>query len=204
MEVLGAEQVEFFHTPSRFLIAGLSGSGKSFFTSQLINKYKSKFNKIVVLGSDLENIEGVEIERNDCFDPFSEELEGNTLIVFDDIIFQTKLVKLASEIFIRGRHLKISALFLTQNLFLSDKFFRLISLNSTHVVLFKVRDLKQISYFAKTFLKDTEVDSFISIYKKTVLKEDFNHLLIDFSKPLNSKLRIRSRIFNKIQSVYTI
>ena len=74
--------------------------GKVFFTSQLINKYASKFNKIICIGSDLENVENIDIERNDSFDPFKEELTGENLIIFDDIIFNSSIIKIASLLLI--------------------------------------------------------------------------------------------------------
>ena len=74
--------------------------GKVFFTSQLINKYASNFNKIICIGSDLENVENIDIERNDSFDPFKEELTGETLIIFDDIIFNSSIIKIASLLLI--------------------------------------------------------------------------------------------------------
>ena len=198
MEKISEKDLSLFDNPFRILIAGASNSGKSFFASELIRRYYLKFTKIIVIGSDLENIDDLNIERNDDFNPFDEleSLIGETLVVFDDVIFNENIIKIASQCFIRGRHLRISCIFLSQNLFLNNKYFRIISLNCTHVVLFQMRDSKQIKYFAKSFLSDGKIEPFSKLYRKEVLNKDYNYLFIDFTKHPNSKLQIRNNIFN--------
>jgi len=209
METILKEDVDLFVKPSRFLVAGLSGSGKSYFTSNLIRRYRDKFDKIVVIGSDLENISDLNVERNDSFNPLNDEYDSENkslLIVFDDVIFYPHLVKVAGEIFVRGRHKNISALFLTQNLYMSDKSFRILSLNASHVVLFTIRDINQIKYFGKSFLNEEKVSDFITLYKKIVLKRSHGYLLIDFTKSYDSRLKIRSSVLgeNILEEVFEI
>jgi len=206
MDIIGDEELDVFIKPARFLIAGLSGSGKSYFTSKLLRKYRNRFNKIIVIGSDLENVDDLEVERDDTFNPLREELSGNTLVIFDDVIFQPNLVKIASEIFARGRHKNISAIFLTQNLFMNDKSFRILSLNASHVILFRIRDINQIKYLGKSFLDDTQISNFVELYKKIVLQRTYGYILIDFTKSIVSHLKIRSDVLNEdlYERVYTL
>ena len=150
---IGGEDLDLFKKPARLLISGFSGSGKSTFVVSLIRKYRNKFSKIVVLGSELECSKELDILTNSDFNPFEENLSGHTLMIFDDIIYNRKLLNLSGEVFIRGRHLNISSVLVTQNLFLADKNFRQITLNITGIVLLKHRDAIQILSFARSFTR---------------------------------------------------
>ena len=119
------EELDIFSKPARLLISGYSGSGKSTFISRLIKKYRHKFNRVIVLGSELDISKEFNVEFNNDFNPFQEFLRDSTLLIFDDIIYNKKLLTLAGEVFIRGRHLNISSILVTQNIFLSDKKFPL-------------------------------------------------------------------------------
>ena len=66
--------INIFYKPARILIAGFSGSGKSTFVVNLLRKYRSSFNKVFVLGADLENVQDLNIQRNDEFNPFIEKV----------------------------------------------------------------------------------------------------------------------------------
>lgn len=199
METINESELLLFEKPCRILLSGFSGSGKSYFTSQLIRKYRHKFSKVIVLGSDLENVSDLNIIRNDKYNPFEEEEDkiSHKLIIFDDLLFNPSALKLASELFVRGRHLNYSCFFLSQNLYTSDKNFRVLSLNSTHVILFKMRDLNQIRFLAKTFLSNSQIENFISLYKKIVLKQNHGYILIDYNKDADSILRIRTSVVNE-------
>lgn len=195
MEKVLSSEVDIFHTCARILIAGFSNSGKSYFTSKLINLYKNKFKRIIVIGSDLEQVDQVEIVRNDDFNAFLEH-DGlsHILIIFDDIIYQPKKLKHATEVFIKGRHKNISSIFLTQNIFLPNKDYRCISLNSTHVILMRMRDIRQITHFSSTFLTQEKREAFLNLYKLIVLKEKYRYLLIDFTQNSDSKLQLRTNL----------
>ena len=196
--------VDIFNLPARLLVSGCSGSGKSFFISRLLRKYKTYFNQIIVIGSDLENCEDLQIKRDDTFNPLIDDFEGSILVIYDDIILNKKLISDAADIFCRGRHMKISIIVLSQNLFFNCKFFRVISLNATHIVLFRMRDLKQISCFGKTFLTKNEVDKFLILYKKIVLKQKYSYLLVDFTKNSEDVLALRSLVANENYEVVYI
>ena len=105
------------------------------------------------------------------------------------------MLTFAGEVFIRGRHLNISSILDTQNIFLSDKNFSQISLNTTHIVLFKNRDEKQIICFSRSFISDEKVKEFHSLYKKIVAKQKHQHLLIDFTVDIDSAVAVRKNVF---------
>ena len=176
----------------------MSGSGKTFLTEKIVKKYRHKFTRIISIGSTLACGKELNIERDDDFNPFTEEVPStSTLIIFDDIIFEKKKIELAGQIYIKGRHLNISAIFLTQNIFLPDKNFRLITLNSTHVFLLRTRDVQQIRCFTQTFLDKSKRESFVELYKRRVLKIEYGYLLIDFTRHIEHILSIRTNIFNE-------
>ena len=197
--------VDIFKQPARILIAGISGCGKSFFVSRLIGKYRKYFNQIIVIGSDLENCEGLDVKRDDIFSPLVDDFKGSILVIYDDIILNKKLLSDAADIFCRGRHMKISVIVLSQNLFFSCKYFRLISLNSSHIILFRNRNLKQISCFAQSFLMKNDIEFFLILYRKVVLKQQYSYILIDFTKTIEDILAIRSLVANEnYEVVYTL
>ena len=50
---VSGEKLDVFSQLARILVAGASNSGKSFFVSRLVNKYHSKFKRIVIIEANL-------------------------------------------------------------------------------------------------------------------------------------------------------
>ena len=198
MDEIPESEVDIFHTCARILIAGFSGSGKSYFASKLIRKYKHKFDQIILIGGNLEGVEDLGVVRRD---DFNIELDANgidnILLCFDDILYDSKLMKVAANLYTRGRHKKNSCLMLSQNIFHPSSDFRCISLNSTHIVLMRMRDNRQITHFSSSFLTQEKREAFVKLYKLIVLKEKYRYLLVDFTKNPCSKLMIRTNLFNE-------
>ena len=93
-----------------------------------------RFERIIVIGSDLENVLGLNVLRDDFYNALNESNEcESSLVIFDDVIFNPRIMNLATEFFTRGRHKKLSLIFCTQNLFLADK-----TLNLTVVFLLRI------------------------------------------------------------------
>ena len=91
------------------------------------------------------------------------------LIVFDDIIADMhdnkKLNKIVTDLFNRGRKLNISLVFITQ-LFL--KVLKDVRLNTTHFLIMKIpnkRELKQIAYDNSS---DIDSKDFINLHKNVL------------------------------------
>ena len=86
------------------------------------------------------------------------------LIVFDDmiadIINNNKLNPIVTELFIRGRKLNISIVFITQSYFKIPKDVRL---NSTHFFIMKIPNKREI---ALNHSSDIDFKDFMNIYKK--------------------------------------
>ena len=83
------------------------------------------------------------------FDEYNIDKKRKTIIVFDDMIADMinnkKLYSIVTELFIRGRKLNISLVFITQSYFKVPKDIRL---NTTHLFMTKIpnkRELQQIA-----------------------------------------------------------
>ena len=152
------------HCPYRILIIGGSGSGKANVLLNLIEnqsyieklylyakdpyvaKYQYLINKREVVGIDHFNDPKAFIEySNDMCDIYKNIHEYNldkdnkNFIDFDDIIADMinnkKLNSIVTELFIRGRKLNISLVFITQSYFKIPKDVRL---NTTHFFIAKI------------------------------------------------------------------
>ena len=207
MQTVREDVITFDRNIFRFLISGVTGSGKTSFVNSFLSIYHKKFHNLFTYSENEEfNRFNVKLIPS-SFNPLEEYLEGKSLVIFDDVIFNKTLVKIASELFIRGRHKQISVIFITQNLYHQSTCFRALALNASHVFIFAIRDLKQINYFARSFLSDEEVKGFVKLYKKQVLEKPYHYILVDFSQPCHSILRIRSNVlleFEKYQSIHVL
>ena len=89
------------------------------------------------------------------------------LIVFDDmiadIINNNKLNPIVMELFIRGRKLNISIVFITQSYFKVPKDVRL---NSTHFFITKISNKRELQEIALNHSSNIDFKDFMQIYKK--------------------------------------
>ena len=180
--------IDLFHKSSRIIICGFSNSGKSYLASLIIEKYSNKFDKIICIGADMENI-----ERNDTFQGFGHEY-GNLLMIVDDSILNKTRMQLCSNIFTRGRHENISVILISQSLYPNCPHFRMCALNSSHYIIFRTRDMSQISRFSTTFVQSDKKNEFLNLYRKEVLGRKYGYILLDFTQEFQSPLCIRTDI----------
>ena len=89
------------------------------------------------------------------------------LIAFDDMIAdkinKKKLNPVVTELFIGGRKLNISFLFITQSYFKVPKDVRL---NYTHLFIMKIPNKRELQQIALNHSSDIDFKDFIKIYKK--------------------------------------
>ena len=72
------------------------------------------------------------------------------LLVVDDMMEVATKSDVVGGLFTNGRHMNVSVLYLTQNLFKSGSQARDIRLNTNYLILFRnLHDSKQISFFAQ-------------------------------------------------------
>ena len=175
--------------PYRILIIGGSGSGKTNVLLNLIDN-QPDIDKIYLYVKDLYeakyqyliNIrEKVGIDHFDdpkAFTEYSNDMhdvyknigeynidkERKILIVFDDmiadIINNKKLDSVVTELFIRGRKLNISLVFITQSYFKVPKGVRL---NATHFFIAKIPNKRELREIAQNHSSDISTKDFINI-----------------------------------------
>ena len=118
------------------------------------------------------------------------------MIVFDnmiaDMINNKKLNSLVTELFIRGRKLNISLVFITQSYFQIPKDVRL---NSTHFSIMKIPNKREFQQIALNHSSGINSKDFINIYKKCTA-EPYSFLVSDTTLASDNPLRFRKSLFN--------
>ena len=204
------------HHPYRILIIGGSGSGKTNLLLSLIENqpcidkmylyakdpFESKYQYLI------NKREGVGInyflfypkafinysdDMHDVYkkiDEYNLYKENKILTVFDDMIadmiHNKKLNSILTELFIRGRKLNISLVFITESYFKVPKDVRL------NTIYFSLqRELQQI---AINHSSDITGKDFANIYRKCI-DEPFSFLVIDTMVASNNPLTFRKNTF---------
>ena len=104
-----------------------------------------------------------------------------------DMINNKKLNSIVTELFIRGRKLNISLVFITQSYFKVPKDVRL---NSTHFFIMKIPNKRELQQIALNHSSDINSKDFIKIYKKCTA-EPYSFLGVDTTLPSDNPLRFR-------------
>ena len=116
------------------------------------------------------------------------------LIVFDDMIADMinnkKVNPVVTELFIRGRKLNISIVFITQPYFKVPKDVRL---NSTHFFITRIPNKRELQQTALNHSSDIDFNDFIKIYKKCIA-EPYSFLVNDTPLPSDDPLRFRKNV----------
>ena len=202
------------------MITGSSGSGK---TNALLNLIKEQddIDKIYLYAKDLSEpkYEFLIKKREDvgikyCNDPnafiecsnrmddvyqniddYNPSRKRKILVLFDDMIADImtnkKFRTIIEELFIRCRKLNISLVFITQSYFSVPKDVRL---NSTHYLIMKINNRKELQNIAINHSADIDYQDFIKIYRECT-KEPYNFLTIDTTLPASDPLRFRKNLF---------
>ena len=98
---------------------------------------------------------------------YNPDKENKVLIVSDDMIAdmiqKKKLNSIATELFIRGRELNISLVFITQSYFKVPKDVRL---NTAHYFISQIPNKREIKQIAINHSSDISTKDFENIYRK--------------------------------------
>ena len=205
--------------PYRILIIGGSGSGKTNALLNLINnqpdidkiylyakdpyeaKYQYLINKREKVGLDhFDDPKAFMEYSNDMqdvyknIDDYNLRKKRKVLIVFydmiADIINNKKLNPIVTELFIRGRKLNISIVFVTQSYLKVAKDVRL---NSTHFFIMKIPNEREIQQIVLNHSSDIDFKDFIESYTKYT-KEPYSFLVNDTTLPSDDPLRFRKNL----------
>ena len=107
-----------------------------------------------------------------------------------DMINNNQLNPIVKKLFIRGRELNISIVFITQSYFKVPKDIRL---NSKHFFIMKIPNKRELQQIALNHSSDIDLKDFMNIYKKYT-KEPYSFLVIDTTLPSDNPLRFRKNL----------
>ena len=96
-----------------------------------------------------------------------------------------------TELFIRGRKLNISLVFITQSYFKVPKDVRL---NTTHFFIAKIANKRELQQIAINHSSDINTKDFANIYRKCT-SEPYSFLVNDTTLPSNNPLSFRKNLF---------
>ena len=129
-------------------------------------------------------------------DEYNPDKENKILIVFDDMIADMinnkKLNSIVTELFIRGRKLNISLVFITQSYFKVPKNVRL---NTTHFFITKIPNERELQQIALNHSSDISTKDFIKTDKECAA-ELYYFLVNDITLASDNSLRFRKNLFN--------
>ena len=189
--------------PFRMLIIGPSGSGKTNTLLHLIEKFHP-IDKIYLYTKDtdeekyqylINKREQVGIKNLDdphAFIEYSSDVndaleninncnknrDKKVLIIFDDMIADImrseKFKAIVKELFVRCRKLNISIVFITQSYFRTPK----VRLNSTHYILMKIGNKKELKSIAEENSGHLDFKEFLKIYSYCT-REPYSFMMVD-------------------------
>ena len=129
-------------------------------------------------------------------DEYNTDKERKTLIAFDDMIADMinnkKLNSIVTELFIRGRKLNISLVFITLSYFKVPKNVRL---NTTHFFITKIPNERELQQIALNHSSDISTKDFIKTDKECAA-ELYYFLVNDITLASDNSLRFRKNLFN--------
>ena len=206
--------------PYRILIIGGSGTGKTNALLNLINnqqdidkiylyakdpyedKYQYLINKRESVGLKHFNDPKAFIEySNDMhdvyknIDHYNPDKENKILIVVNmiaDMINNKKPNSIVTELFIKGRKLNISLIFITQSYFKVPKGVRL---NTTDFFIMKIPNKRELQQIAISHSSDIDFKDFTNVYKKCTNKP-YSFLVNDTTLASDNPLRFRKNLYN--------
>lgn len=185
--------------PFRMVIVAPSGSGKSNFILNLLEKFskgKGTFNSIHLIcrskceplyeyledrtKKKVKILEGVESIPD--INSFDKDLQH--LVIFDDLVMEKNQQKI-TEFYIRGRKKGISICYLSQSFYKVPKTIRS---NCNYFVILKLSGKRDLNLIMSEFELGIGKEELIEIYEDAT-KEKFNILLIDVEAGKQEKFR---------------
>ena len=130
---------------------------------------------------------------------YNPDKENKILIVFDDMIadmiHNKKLNSIVTELFIRGRKLNISLVFITQSYFKVPKDVRL---NTIHFFISKIPNNRELREIVTNHSSGISTKDFTNIYRKSTV-EPFSFLVNDTTLASDNLLPFRKLVleYNK-------
>ena len=111
-----------------------------------------------------------------------------------DMIQNKKLNSIVTELFIRGRKLNISLVFITQSCFKVPKDVRL---NTTHFFITKILSKRELEQIARNHSSDISTENFVNIYTKCTAKPYYS-FVNDTTLASDNPLRFKKHLFEHV------
>lgn len=178
--------IHMIKLPFRMLCCTASGGGKTNYIFNLLHEMYNTFHKIIIITKAEEPLynylikklkNGVEIHYMEGKSQIPEIPEmgknENGLIIFDDMV--TTKNKQIDEMFIRGRKLNYSCIYISQSYFQTPK---LIRQNVNYIALGKGINKRDLRLILSEYSIDLNIDDFMNLYFHYT-KEKMNFILID-------------------------
>jgi len=171
--------------PFRMLICTSSGGGKTNFLLNLIHQMNNTFHKIIIITKEEERLyshlvdkcRGVQIHYGGKVPEFEKMAKGeNGLVVFDDMILTRN--NAIGELFIRGRKLGYSSIYITQSFFSTPKIIRQ---NVNYVALGRGMIKRDLRLVLSEFSVNLSIDEIESFYNE-ITKVPMQFMLVDLNK----------------------
>lgn len=128
--------------------------------------------------------------------------ESPLTVVLDDLIFESGNNDEVADLFIKGSHHRnINVIVISQCLFFKSKHNRLLSLNSSAVVLMRnIRDPSSV----QIFFRQVSPQNSKALYKayERAMETKYGHFWLDFSQETPNILRYKSDIFSPFPTVW--
>ena len=132
---------------------------------------------------------------------YSPRKERKILIVFDhmiaDMLSNKKLNPIVTELFIRGRKLNNSLVFITQSYFAVPKNIRL---NSAHYFAMKITNKRELQKIAFNHSSDNDFQDFMNLYKKYTAEPN-SFLVIDTTLASDNSSCFIKNLLERIQKL---
>lgn len=173
--------------PFRGLVCCGSGGGKSNLTLNLLYLMNKTFHKIIICTKAEEPLYNylqdklktsqLEIYYNGEIPQFEKMPKGqNGLVIFDDLVLDSN--KSIGEMFIRGRKLGYSMIYISQSYYLTDK---LIRSNVNYIWLGRGLQKRDLNMILSEFALGLDKEELEKLYNDCT-REPMNFMMIDFNK----------------------
>jgi hypothetical protein len=163
---------EYFELPFRSTFSAPSGAGKSNTVLNIIALLSKCFTRIVICTKEMEplyehlksTISGVEIHENGIVPSLSDyDKDTSKLIIFDDLVHEKKSTQAQiGQLYIRGRKLGWSSIYISQSYFGISKTIRI---NAQEVFLGRNLTQRDLQIICRDFPSDMSIAEFVSLYK---------------------------------------
>jgi len=169
--------------PFRMLVCCQSGAGKSNFVLNLIRLMDRTFTEIIIVTKAeetlynhlIEKVQGVKIYYyHEDGIPQLQSSDTNKLIVFDDLV--TIKDKAIDELFIRGRKMNYSSIYISQSYFMTPK---LIRQNISYLALGRGISASDINLILREYSVSIPIEQLKKLYHD-ITAERMSFMLFDF------------------------